>query len=88
MGRSEKQPATCVFVEDIMRTQAFQPSKLSGPKYIYTHLFRVLGNDTIVTNGDQTDTVYDLMSQGPAAVIVVLIFSDAPHRCEALLSII
>lgn len=65
MGRSENS-RNRVFVEDGegIRTQAFDPSKLSDPSLIIYAPVRVLGNDTIVTNGDQTDTVYDLMSQG------------------------
>lgn len=65
MGRSENS-RNRVFVEDGMgiRTQAFDPSKLSDPSLIIYAPVRVLGNRTIVTNGDQTDTVYELMSQG------------------------
>ena len=65
MGRSENS-RNRVFVEEGegIRTQAFDPSKLSDPSLIIYAPVRVLGNDTIVTNGDQTDTVYDLMSQG------------------------
>jgi IMP cyclohydrolase len=47
-----------------IRTQAFDPSKLSDPSLIIYAPVRVLGNDTIVTNGDQTDTIYDLMKAG------------------------
>ncbi|MBQ8280833.1 MAG: IMP cyclohydrolase [Lachnospiraceae bacterium] len=55
-----------VFVEDGegIRTQAFDPSKLEDPSLIIYAPVRVLGNSTIVTNGDQTDTIYELMSQG------------------------
>ncbi|MDD6797710.1 MAG: IMP cyclohydrolase [Clostridia bacterium] len=65
MGRSENS-RNRVFVEDGegIRTQAFDPSKLSDPSLIIYAPVRVLGNYTIVTNGDQTDTVYDLMSEG------------------------
>ena len=64
MGRSENS-RNRVFVEDGegIRTQAFDPSKLSDPSLIIYAPVRVLGNQTIVTNGDQTDTIYDLMSQ-------------------------
>lgn len=62
MGRSENS-RNRVFVEDGegIRTQAFDPSKLSDPSLIIYAPVRVLGNRTIVTNGDQTDTIYDLM---------------------------
>jgi len=65
MGRSENS-RNRVFVEDGqgIRTEAFDPSKLSDPSLIIYAPVRVLGNQTIVTNGDQTDTVYDLMKAG------------------------
>ncbi len=65
MGRSENS-RNRVFVEDGegIRTQAFDPSKLSDPSLIIYAPVRVLGNDTIVTNGDQTDTIYELMEKG------------------------
>ena len=65
MGRSENS-RNRVFVEDGegIRTQAFDPSKLTDPSLIIYAPVRVLGNSTIVTNGDQTDTVYDLMKEG------------------------
>ena len=65
MGRSENS-RNRVFVEDGegIRTQAFDPSKLSDPSLIIYAPVRVLGNSTIVTNGDQTDTIYELMEKG------------------------
>jgi IMP cyclohydrolase len=64
MGRSENS-RNRVFVEEGegIRTQAFDPSKLSDPSLIIYAPVRVLGNKTIVTNGDQTDTIYDLMDK-------------------------
>ena len=64
MGRSVNS-RNRVFVEDGcgIRTQAFDPSKLSDPHLIIYAPVRVLGNKTIVTNGDQTDTIYELMNQ-------------------------
>ena len=55
-----------VFVEDGagIRTQAFDPAKLEDPSLIIYAPVRVLENNTIVTNGDQTDTIYDLMQEG------------------------
>lgn len=44
-----------------IRTQAFDPAKLEDPSLIIYAPVRVLGNKTIVTNGDQTDTIYDGM---------------------------
>ena len=53
MGRSENS-RNRIFVEEGqgIRTEAFDPSKMSAP-------VRVLGTKTIVTNGDQTDTIYE-----------------------------
>jgi hypothetical protein len=48
---------------DGIRTQAFDPSKLEDPSLIIYAPVRVLGNKTIVTNGDQTDTIYELMDR-------------------------
>lgn len=64
MGRSSNS-RNRVFVEDGegIRTQAFDPSKLEDPSLIIYAPVRVLGNKTIVTNGDQTDTIYELMDK-------------------------
>ncbi|MCQ2508073.1 MAG: IMP cyclohydrolase [Dorea sp.] len=64
MGRSENS-RNRVFVEDGegIRTQAFDPSKLVDPSLIIYAPVRVLGNKTIVTNGDQTDTIYEGMDK-------------------------
>ena len=64
MGRSENS-RNRVFVVDGegIRTQAFDPSKLTDPSLIIYAPVRVLGNKTIVTNGDQTDTIYELMDK-------------------------
>ena len=65
MGRSENS-RNRVFVEEGegIRTEAFDPSKLTDPSLIIYAPVRVLGCDTIVTNGDQTDTIYDEMKAG------------------------
>ncbi len=64
MGRSVNS-RNRVFLEDGqgIRTQAFDPSKLTDPSLIIYAPVRVLGNKTIVTNGDQTDTIYELMDK-------------------------
>lgn len=65
MGRSENSRNRVFVTEDEgIRTQAFDPSKLTDPSLIIYAPVRVLGNDTIVTNGDQTDTIYDHMKAG------------------------
>ncbi len=65
MGRSTNS-RNRVFVEEGegIRTEAFDPSKLEDPSLIIYAPVRVLGNKTIVTNGDQTDTIYEGMSRG------------------------
>ncbi len=65
MGRSENS-RNRVFVEDGegIRTQAYDPAKLKDPSLIIYAPVRVLGENTIVTNGDQTDTAYDGMKEG------------------------
>ncbi|WP_303789920.1 IMP cyclohydrolase [Anaerotruncus colihominis] len=65
MGRSENS-RNRVFVVDGegIRTEAFDPAKLSDPSLIIYAPVRVLGGDTIVTNGDQTDTIYSFLSRG------------------------
>ena len=65
MGRSENS-RNRIFVEEGegIRTQAYDPSKLTDPSLIIYAPVRVLGHRTIVTNGDQTDTVYEGMEKG------------------------
>ena len=64
MGRSSNS-RNRVFVEDGegIRTQAFDPSKMEDPSLIIYAPVRVLGNKIIVTNGDQTDTIYEGMDK-------------------------
>ena len=65
MGRSVNS-RNRVFVEEGagIRTQAHDPAKLSDPSLVTYAPVRVLGEDTIVTNGDQTDTIYDFLKEG------------------------
>ena len=65
MGRSQNS-RNRIFVEDGdgIRTKAFDESKVEDPSLIIYAPVRVLGNRTIVTNGDQTDTIYDGLSDG------------------------
>lgn len=73
MGRSENS-RNRVFVEtpDGIRTQAFDPSKMTDPSLIIYNPVRVFGASTIVTNGDQTDTIREGLAAGKA-------FSQALH---------
>ena len=60
MGRSSNSRNRIFVVEgEGIRTEAFDPSKLEDPSLIIYAPVRVLGNKTIVTNGDQTDTIYE-----------------------------
>ena len=64
MGRSENSRNRVFVTEgEGIRTQAYDPSKLTDPSLIIYAPVRVLGDRTIVTNGDQTDTIYDGMKQ-------------------------
>ena len=65
MGRSVNS-RNRVFVEqgDGIRTQAHDPAKLSDPSLVIYAPVRVLGNKTIVTNGDQTDTIFMFLQEG------------------------
>lgn len=66
MGRSAGS-RNRIFVEEAegIRTQAFDPSLIAGdPSLIIYSAVRVLGKKHIVTNGDQTDTIYDGISKG------------------------
>ena len=64
MGRSVNSRNRVFVAEgDAMRTKAFDESKMVDPHLIIYYPVRVLGNKTIVTNGDQTDTIYNLMDK-------------------------
>ena len=64
MGRSVNSRNRVFVAEgEAMRTKAFDESKMTDPHLIIYYPVRVLGNKTIVTNGDQTDTIYDLMDK-------------------------
>ena len=66
MGRSASSRNRIFSVEDEgIRTEAFDVNTLLvAPELIIYRPVRVLGDYTIVTNGDQTDTVYEGMSEG------------------------
>lgn len=65
MGRSQNSRNRVFVAEgEGIRTEAFDPSKLEDPSLIIYAPVRVLGDKTIVTNGDQTDTIYEGMEAG------------------------
>lgn len=64
MGRSVNSRNRVFVAEgDSVRTKAFDESKMTDPHLIIYYPVRVLGNKTIVTNGDQTDTIYEMMDR-------------------------
>ncbi|MBD5407288.1 MAG: inosine monophosphate cyclohydrolase [Treponema sp.] len=65
MGRSENS-RNRIFIEEGegIRTKAFDPSKLTDPHLVIYSPVRVFKNNTIVTNGDQTDTIFDGLQAG------------------------
>lgn len=71
MGRSENS-RNRIFKEEgkDVTIYPFDASKVEDPSLIIYSPIRVLENKTIVTNGDQTDTIYDFVAQGKS-------FSDA-----------
>ena len=83
MGRSVNS-RNRIFVEEGegIRTEAFEPSKLSDPSLIIYAPVRVWRNRTIVTNGDQTDTIYEGLEAGKSfeeALAVREFEPDAPN---------
>ena len=76
MGRSVNS-RNRIFVEDGagIRTQAFDPALMKDPSLVIYAPVRVLGNVTICTNGDQTDTIHKAMSEGKGP-------NDALHTRE------
>ena len=65
MGRSSNSRNRVFVTEgEVIRTEAYDPSKLEDPSLIIYAPVRVLNEYTIVTNGDQTDTIFDGMAAG------------------------
>lgn len=65
MGRSVNS-RNRIFIEeqDGIRTEAFDPSKMVDPSLIIYHPVREAGCGLIVTNGDQTDTIWEYLAKG------------------------
>ncbi len=92
MGRSENS-RNRVFVEDGqgIRTEAFDPSKMVDPSLIIYSPVRVYEDTLIVTNGDQTDTVYDYLSEGKtfeAALRTRTFEPDAPNYTPRISAVV
>lgn len=76
MGRSENSRNRIFVKEDQgIRTQAFEPAKLTDPSLIIYWPMRVWKNQIIITNGDQTDTIYESLREGQS-------FEDALSKRE------
>lgn len=83
MGRSENS-RNRVFVEEngFVRTRAYDESKVTDPSLIIYYPIKNIGNCHIVSNGDQTDTVFDYISSGKSVEAALMTRSfepDAPN---------
>ncbi|HIZ55029.1 MAG TPA: IMP cyclohydrolase [Firmicutes bacterium] len=76
MGRSvNSRNRIFVPTADGIKTEAFDPAKLEDPSLVIYAPVRQYKNHTIVTNGDQTDTIYQFLEEGKT-------FADALHTRE------
>jgi len=65
MGRIENSRNRIFVAEgDNINIKAFDESKIQDTSLTHYYPLKVLGNTIIVTNGDQTDTIYDYLSNG------------------------
>lgn len=67
---------------DDIRTKAFDESLLNDPSLIIYSPVKVFGNNVIVTNGDQTDTIYEYLKTGKSfedALYTRTFEPDAPN---------
>ena len=83
MGRSENSRNRVFSMkDDVVYTEAADPSKLEDPSLIIYNAIRSIDNKLIVTNGDQTDTIYDSIANGgtfEAALDTRAFEPDAPN---------
>ena len=79
MGRSVNS-RNRVFIQepDGIRTEAHDPSLMKDPHLIIYHPVREVGQGLIVTNGDQTDTIWEFLAKGESweAALRTRIFED------------
>lgn len=93
MGRSENS-RNRIFEEDLndgIRTKAFDETNLVDPSLVIYAPVKVLDKFTIVTNGDQTDTIYEFVDEGGTfeqALRTRTFEPDAPHLTPRISSII
>ena len=83
MGRSVNSRNRIFALEpDGIRTEAHDPSLMKDPHLIIYHPVRTCGNGLIVTNGDQTDTIWNYLSRGEsweAALRTRMFEDDGPN---------
>ena len=83
MGRSVNSRNRIFAMEpDGIRTEAHDPSLMKDPHLIIYHPVREAGCSLIVTNGDQTDTVWDSLARGEgweAALRTRMFEDDGPN---------
>ena len=83
MGRSVNS-RNRVFIQepDGIRTEAHDPSLMKDPHLIIYHPVREVGQGLIVTNGDQTDTIWEYLAKGEsweAALRTRMFEDDGPN---------
>ncbi|NLL46291.1 MAG: inosine monophosphate cyclohydrolase [Clostridiales bacterium] len=94
MGRSENS-RNRIFKRNNggIKTEAYDPSKLTDPSLIIYSPVRIYEDATIVTNGDQTDTIYEFLKSGKSfedALRTRCFEPDAPNftpRISGLVSV-
>ena len=65
MGRSENsRNRVFTYKNDVLYTEPFDVSKVQDPSLIIYAAVRNHENQTVVTNGDQTDTIYEFIKKG------------------------
>ncbi|MCD7830028.1 MAG: IMP cyclohydrolase, partial [Clostridiales bacterium] len=83
MGRSvNSRNRVFAVTEDGIRTQAFDPAKMVDPSLVIYHPVRYYEGKTIVTNGDQTDTIWKAFQEGNCyrhALLTRTFEPDAPN---------
>lgn len=63
MGRSDNSRNRLFVIEDnIVKTRPFDASKVEDPSLIIYNAMREIGGNHIVTNGDQTDTIFEFIN--------------------------
>ena len=83
MGRSVNSRNRIFALEpDGIRTEAHDPSLMKDPHLIIYHPVRQVGSGLIVTNGDQTDTIWEYLARGEsweAALRTRMFEDDGPN---------